>query len=221
MMGGDVPSPPTAASEGGAPASFDTAASEGDPNDSFMPNMINLEESGLRRSSRIASQEPKKYSFGTCLAKFCAFGALIAGAVVNPVNVFSHGHACVLGAVHQCSVINANFDQSCNQMHHMVLAAGHTLNEVYTFKDMLKQDDRADFVKAMGAEVREHEKQKHWEVVKRSSIPEGTKTIQSIWSFKRKRFPSGLLQKHKARLCAHGGIQQWGVNYWETYKSKN
>ena len=23
--------------------------------------------------------------------------------------------------------------------------------------------------------------------------------------------------KYKARLCAHGGIQRWGVNYWETY----
>eukprot|EP00957_Ditylum_brightwellii_P140542 10707434-Ditylum_brightwellii.AAC.1 len=23
--------------------------------------------------------------------------------------------------------------------------------------------------------------------------------------------------KHKARLCAHGGMQQWGVNFWETY----
>ena len=39
----------------------------------------------------------------------------------------------------------------------------------------------------------------------------------AIWSFKRKRFPDGMLNKHKARLCAHGGQQQWGVNYWETY----
>ena len=23
--------------------------------------------------------------------------------------------------------------------------------------------------------------------------------------------------KHKARLCAHGGIQQWGDSYWVTY----
>eukprot|EP00957_Ditylum_brightwellii_P103456 7883200-Ditylum_brightwellii.AAC.1 len=23
--------------------------------------------------------------------------------------------------------------------------------------------------------------------------------------------------KHKARLCAHGGMQQWGINFWETY----
>ena len=25
------------------------------------------------------------------------------------------------------------------------------------------------------------------------------------------------LTKHKARLCAHGDMQTWGINYWETY----
>ena len=38
-----------------------------------------------------------------------------------------------------------------------------------------------------------------------------------IWSFKRKRHPDGRLSKYKARLCCHGGQQQWGVQYWETY----
>jgi hypothetical protein len=27
----------------------------------------------------------------------------------------------------------------------------------------------------------------------------------------------GTLNKHKARLCANGGMQTWGQNYWETY----
>ena len=57
----------------------------------------------------------------------------------------------------------------------------------------------------------------HWDIVQRSMIPPGTKTIQAIWSFKRKHYPDGTLNKHKARLCAHGGMQQWGVSYWETY----
>ena len=39
----------------------------------------------------------------------------------------------------------------------------------------------------------------------------------AIWSFKRKRFPDGTIMKYKARLCAHGGMQQWGIDYWETY----
>ena len=43
------------------------------------------------------------------------------------------------------------------------------------------------------------------------------KTILLICSFKHKRFPYRGLTKHKDRLCAHGGIQKRGVNYWETY----
>ena len=31
-------------------------------------------------------------------------------------------------------------------------------------------------------------------------------TILSIWYFKCKRYPNGRLMKHKARLYAHGGI---------------
>ena len=38
-----------------------------------------------------------------------------------------------------------------------------------------------------------------------------------ICSFKRKRYPDGSLNKHKARLCAHGGQQTWGQDYWDTY----
>eukprot|EP00957_Ditylum_brightwellii_P121162 9240681-Ditylum_brightwellii.AAC.1 len=38
-----------------------------------------------------------------------------------------------------------------------------------------------------------------------------------IWSFKRKRHADGSLSKHKAGICCHGGQQQWGVNFYETY----
>ena len=48
-------------------------------------------------------------------------------------------------------------------------------------------------------------------------MPRGIKPIMAIWSFKRKQYPEGTLSKHKARLCAHGGQQQWGINYWDTY----
>ncbi len=82
---------------------------------------------------------------------------------------------------------------------------------------MLAQPDRKQFLEALLKETAEHENQDHWSVVPKSSMPQGTKPIQAIWSFKRKRFPDGSLNKHKARLCAHGGMQQWGINYWETY----
>jgi hypothetical protein len=48
-------------------------------------------------------------------------------------------------------------------------------------------------------------------------MPPDTKTIMSIWIFKQKRFLDGMLNKYKARLCAHGGMQTWGTIYWEMY----
>jgi hypothetical protein len=84
-------------------------------------------------------------------------------------------------------------------------------------KDILKQEDFKDFVVAMKKEVEDHEQREHWTLMPRSEMPKDTKTILSVWSFKRKRYPDGRVLKHKARLCAHSGMQTWGVNYWETY----
>ena len=53
--------------------------------------------------------------------------------------------------------------------------------------------------------------------MERCELPPRVKTIMSIWSFKRKRYPNGKLNKHKAHICAHGGQQTWGQNDWETY----
>ena len=102
-------------------------------------------------------------------------------------------------------------------MLHHVFSVAKEANESYTFKDMLQQDDRNQFVEAMTKDIGYHTKRKHWEIVPRSQMPRGIKPIMAIWSFKRKQYPDGTLNKHKARLCAHGGQQQWGINYWETY----
>ena len=65
----------------------------------------------------------------------------------------------------------------------------------------------------MDDEVVVHEKCDHWEVIRQSSVPLCTKTVQSIWFFKRKPYPDGTINTSKAPLCPHGGMQQWGVNY--------
>jgi hypothetical protein len=66
-------------------------------------------------------------------------------------------------------------------------------------------------------EVDNHENRNHWTIMRCSDMPVDTKTIMSIWSFKCKRYPDGCLNKHKASLCAHGGMQTWGQNYWQMY----
>ena len=71
---------------------------------------------------------------------------------------------------------------------------------------MCKQEDRLDFVDAMQKEIDDHTIREHWEIIPRSMMPEDMKTIMSMWSFKRKCLPDGMLSIHKVRLCAHGGM---------------
>ena len=113
--------------------------------------------------------------------------------------------------------LNEHFDGTVNDMHFFSYLTDITSNEVFTFQQAMKQDDKEDFIKAMEKEVEDHESRGHWHIVHRDTIPANTKPIKAIWSFKRKRRPDGSLLKHKARLCAHGGMQTWGDNYWETY----
>ena len=69
----------------------------------------------------------------------------------------------------------------------------------------------------MMAEIEDNENRQHWHTFERCRIPKGKRTILSVWSFKRKRYPDGRIMKYKSRLCVHGGMQQWGVDYWEIY----
>ena len=70
----------------------------------------------------------------------------------------------------------------------------------------------------MKKEVSAHEDNKHWELTKRSDIPSQHKVLPSVWAMKRKRrIATREVYKWKARLNIHGGKQEKGINYWETY----
>ena len=82
----------------------------------------------------------------------------------------------------------------------------------------LKQHDSDKFIDAMVKEIRDHEVRFHWRVVKRSTVPSDQKVLPSVWAMKRKRrILSGEVYKWKARLNVHGGKQELGINYWQTY----
>ena len=174
---------------------------------SHMPPILDLSTSGYRRSTR-NKRPPNRFGF---FAKFC----LITAAALT-IHKCNHPSSFVSRIMTQMEKVNLNFDGTSNYSHPFAFASSLADNESYTLKEMLKQPDVPSFVQAMTEEVAAHEANDHWELVPRSSIG-NVKTILAIWSFKRKRFPDGSLNKHKARLCAHGGMQKWGVNYWETY----
>jgi hypothetical protein len=113
--------------------------------------------------------------------------------------------------------LNEHYDCTMNQIHFLSFSTDVSSNKVFTYKEAMTQEDAYLFVEAMQKEVADHELRNHWTIVHRSTAPKTAKPIQAIWSFKRKQCPDGTLVKHKARLCAHGRMQQWGTNYWETY----
>ena len=62
----------------------------------------------------------------------------------------------------------------------MVLNTSAAVKNDFTFKEMLLQEDKAKFIKAMQLEVDDHEKQNHWTMMKREDIPSNHKTILAI-----------------------------------------
>ena len=99
--------------------------------------------------------------------------------------------------------VEMNVDGSINNMHPLCMATSSGKNDTYHFHDAMQQPDREEFIKAMIKELKDHHDNKHWRLVKRSSIG-NAKTVKAIWAFKRKRRPDGSILKHKARLNAHG-----------------
>ena len=66
-------------------------------------------------------------------------------------------------------------------------------------------------------DIEVHEKREHWTIMRKNDMPAGAKKIMAVWFFKRKRYLYGSLNKHKAKICDHGGQQTWVQDYWDTY----
>ena len=83
-------------------------AYEGDSetNSLLMPEMANLEASGIHRSNHIASQGKTSYNFFSGISRFCAFGGLLAMSLTQPTVAFSHGCTSVNAAIHQFNITN-------------------------------------------------------------------------------------------------------------------
>ena len=88
------------------------------------------------------------------------------------------------------------------------------------------QPDNSDFILAIINYFEAHEARIHWSLMINSEInnehknKDGKlKNILSIWSFNINRLPYIRSMKHKFRLCEHGRMKQWGIDYWGTYAS--
>ena len=100
----------------------------------------------------------------------------------------------------------------------VALAASMADEDTMYLHEAMKAPDKDKFLEAMKEEISAHSSRKHWEVVKRSSMPKNQQLLKAVWSMKRKRrVATGEIYKWKARLCVDGSRQVKGVNYWDTY----
>jgi hypothetical protein len=98
------------------------------------------------------------------------------------------------------------------------LATTSNAEDTLYYNQAMQASDKKEFRVAMEKEIQDHEERDHWKVVPKTNVPLGTRILQSVWSFKRKRrIDTRQVYNHKARLPAHRGQQEYGVNYWETY----
>ena len=70
--------------------------------------------------------------------------------------------------------VNSLYDRTINAVSTMTLSAVAS-NEVFTYKNAMKEEDYREFVKAMMREITEHEEQEHWTMIERRKLPPGVK----------------------------------------------
>jgi hypothetical protein len=90
--------------------------------------------------------------------------------------------------------------------------------DVFYLWQAMKEPDWPQFKAAMQHEIEEHQKNGHWEIVLRSTIPKHLPVLPAVWSMKRKRrITIREVYKWKARLTIDGSKQQYGLHYDQTY----
>ena len=98
-----------------------------------------------------------------------------------------------------------------------VLASSEDPDTMY-YHEAMKEPDAKKFKEAMIKKIETHEAKGHWKIMKVEDVPEDTKILDMVWAMKRKRrIATGEVYKYKARINIHGGQQEKGINYWDTY----
>jgi hypothetical protein len=89
--------------------------------------------------------------------------------------------------------------------------------DTLTQSAMLKAPDRPAFLQAQIPEVQGLHHQGVFTYHDMASLPPRARLLNAIWSYKRKRSPTGVLLKYKSRLCTDGSQQRFGIDYSDTY----
>ena len=100
----------------------------------------------------------------------------------------------------------------------LAFAAGMNNNaDTLSQSQMLKANDCADFLKSQVSEIMGLEEAQVFKYIRMSEIPPHTQLLNTIWSYCHKQHPDGSLLKHKNCICVDGSMQQYRIDFWDTY----
>ncbi len=118
----------------------------------------------------------------------------------------------------------ANDCGCCGSRRYFIVTCIHSLflkaklaaskDENPNWRDVMESPFKEEFWKAVCIEVETLEGMDSWDVVDHT---DDMNILQSIWAFKIKCFPDGLIKKFKAYFCACGYQQLEGIDFFKTY----
>ncbi len=104
------------------------------------------------------------------------------------------------------------------QMQHPITFYAKMNGDIMYLHQALRQNDAADFVHAVVKEVNDHVSLDHWPLINSLEVSEDVTVAPSVWEMQCKHdFATNTITKYKVCLNLHGGKQEFGVNYYETY----
>ena len=121
------------------------------------------------------------------------------------------------------TAFEANFDDDNEELISQKLNdpfafLSRTQKDTMYYHEAMKQPDRDEFIQAIVDEFDAHDARRHWDMVKLETVPPNEPILDAVWSMKRKRhILTQKVYKWKARLNLHGGQQEFGANFFETY----
>jgi len=102
-------------------------------------------------------------------------------------------------------------------MHRIFSSPPSADGDTLTQSAMLRAPDKEHFIKAQLPEITGLEAQGVFTYHPIQELPPCARLLNAIWSYKRKRTPTGALIKHKSRLCTDGSQQRQGIDFTATY----
>ena len=125
--------------------------------------MPDLDELISRRSQRVR-KAPDRFNPCAATSVFSPTSLLFHMVCLTSIFTFgmnSVGNTIFSKAVYHTHLINQHFDGTLNYLNPLAFAAELSDNDTYTFKEMLQQSDKNEFIQAMLKEIQDHENRKH------------------------------------------------------------